>query len=81
MSLVKEAQFQVLLSELWEILLEVRIELQKLLTASNQLPQHDLWPQLHDDNFTDSQRLSADTLTEGYYLRYYILAITEEAFL
>ncbi|XP_067937616.1 protein AATF-like isoform X2 [Watersipora subatra] len=48
--------------KLWETLLQLRILLQKLLIASNMLPQHDVWQQLSSDESENSQKLSSETL-------------------
>ncbi|KAF6038276.1 AATF [Bugula neritina] len=48
--------------KLWEIFLELRIEMQKLLNASNQLPQHDIWPQLQAEDSADEQRILPDEI-------------------
>ena len=53
------------LSELWEALLELRIELQKMVNASNQLPQHDMWHQLTENKAEGAEQITVDELLEG----------------
>jgi len=39
--------------------------MQKLLNASNQLPQHDIWPQLQAEDSADEQRILPDEINAG----------------
>ena len=45
--------------------MELRIELQKMVNASNQLPQHDMWHQLTENKAEGPEQITVDELLEG----------------